>query len=266
MNSTCLKSKSFWIDILFRILCVACAIKLTLMYYGPLRVSILNAGNAFGLGIALLLMIIAVFLTPIKSLIKKLWLSRKAKPFLIALTAVLLIGASLFTGTLVSVINASDYSATNETTVIVLGCRIWGSTPSSALRLRVRAGADYLKKNEEAVAILSGGQGSDENLSEAQCMYSLMLEEGISPDRLYIEDHSTNTDENIKNSLRIIQENNLSRNVAVATTDYHQKRASMICRKNGLNPSSLPSPSGRDVKATFFTREVFGIFAQWLGL
>lgn len=258
------KSKEFWFEILFRLACFASAVELFLLYYGPLRVKVLNLGNAFGLGVALLLVLLAIFLTPIKALIIKLWKNKKGKKLIVSLTALLLVGITVFLGTLISVVNSSKYSASNQSTVIVLGCRIWGSTPSSALRLRVKAGADYLKEHPSAVAILSGGQGSDENLSEAQCMYDLMLEEGIDADRLYLEDKSTTTDENIENSLKIIEENNLSKDVAIATTDYHQKRASMICRKNGLNPASLPSPSGKDVKATFFTREVFGIFAQWI--
>lgn len=264
MSKINIKSKGFWIDIIFRLACFASAIELFLLYYGPLRVKVLNLGNAFGLGLAFLMALLGIFSLQVKALIVKLWRNKKTKSVLIALTALLAVGVTVFLGTLTSVVNASKYSATDQSTVIVLGCRIWGSTPSSALRLRVKAGADYLKENPDAVAILSGGQGSDENLSEAECMYNLMLEEGIDADRLYLEDKSTTTDENIKNSLKIIEENNLSKEVAVATTDYHQKRASMICRKNGLNPASLPSPSGKDVKATFFTREVFGIFAQWI--
>lgn len=264
MKNINIKSKNFWISASIRLLLLVGAYELFLLYYGPLRVKVINAGNLFGLSVALLLVLLSVFLTPIKSYVKRLWNNKKFKPLLLSLTAVLLVFVSVFLGTLGSVIKKSAYSATNESTVIVLGCRIWGSTPSSALRLRVKAGADYLNKNPNAVAILSGGQGSDENLSEAECMFNLMLEEGIDENRLYLEDKSTSTDENIKNSLKIIKENNLSKNVAVATTDYHQKRALMICRKNGLTPSSLPSPSGKDVKATFFTREVFGIFAQWI--
>ena len=91
-----------------------------------------------------------------------------------------------------------------------------------------------------------------------------MTESGIDGNRIIIEDKSTSTDTNVKNSLKIIEDNNMSKEVAVATTDYHQYRASMICRKNGLSPSSLPSNSTKPSKPTFFTREVFGVWIQRL--
>lgn len=261
-----IKSKSFWISLAVRIVLLACGIKMIMLYYAPLRVHILNAGNAFGLGVGALLIISALLLNSICIIAKRMWNSKKIKPFFVTALALVIVVSSVFVGTLASIVKSSEYSATNQTTVIVLGCRIWGSNPSSALKLRARAATDYLNSNPDAVAILSGGQGSDENLSEAQCIFNLMTADGISPDRLFIEDKSTNTDENIANSKRIIEANGLSKDVAIATTDYHQKRASMICKKNGLNPASLPSKSGKDTKATFFTREVFGIWAQWLGL
>ena len=62
-----------------------------------------------------------------------------------------------------------------------------------------------------------GGQGSDENISEAQCMYDALVRDGISADRLYLEPNSTSTKENLDFSLKVIEENGLSRNIAVVT-------------------------------------------------
>lgn len=259
-----IKSKSFWIKMIARVIMIAFSLLVVRLYYAPLKLKIINLGNAFGLTVAFVIFLAAIFITPICNIIKNLWKKKKGKRAVIAAAALLLIGITVFTSTLASVIACSEYSAADETTVIVLGCRIWGSKPSGSLKARVKAASDYMKENTDAVAILSGGQGEDEDLSEAQCMYNLMLEDGIDGSRLYIEDNSTNTDENISFSKKIIEENNLSRNVAVATTDYHQKRAVMICKKNGLEAASLPSKSGRDTKATFFTREVFGVWVQWI--
>lgn len=266
MQKIDLKSKKFWLITAFRVLMIISSLLIIKLYYAPLKVKILNAGNFFGLCVAAVLLIFAVFFNQIINLIKKIAQKKAGKAVLSVLLAFVIAGTALFTGTLASVISNAKQSATNETTVIVLGCRIWGSRPSGALKARVNAAKQHLEKNEDAVAILSGGQGSDEDLSEAQCMYNLLVDAGIDPSRLYIEDKSTSTDENIAFSKKIIQENNLSMDVAVATTDYHQKRAKMICEKNGLKSTSLPSRSGKDTRATFFTREVFGVWAQWLHL
>lgn len=253
------------IEIFVRALALVVAGFLISIYSSPLiSAHILNAGNAFGLGVAGILIIFAIFFSPIMKTIKKIWGNRSGKKILIAVFSIIMIGIIMFTATLMSVVSHAQHTASDETTVIVLGCRIWGSTPSRALVARANAAKEHLEKNPNAVAILSGGQGSDENLSEAQAMYNILVEGGISPDRLYLEDKSTSTDENILFSKKIIEEKNLSKNVAIATSDYHQKRAEMICKKNGLTATSLPSQSSKYTIPTFYTREVFGVWAQWV--
>ena len=67
------------------------------------------------------------------------------------------------------------------------------------LRERLIAAQDYLDENPEAVCVVSGGQGADESMSEAQCMRTkTSTEHGIAPERIYMEDKSTSTRENIK--------------------------------------------------------------------
>ena len=77
-------------------------------------------------------------------------------------------------------------TAKNQRTVIVLGCRVKGETPSLALQKRADAAYFYLLKNPEAVAILSGGQGRGENISEAACLKKLLTDRGIAPGRLFL--------------------------------------------------------------------------------
>ncbi len=266
MKNSKLKSEKFWVVTVARAFIAACGVVIGRLYVGPLTIGVLNLGNGFGLCVALALLLIAIFFNPLCKGIKTMRKTKKHRVLLKSFIALVIAFCILFLGTLTAVVNCSRYTATEQTTVIVLGCRIWGSTPSVALKARVRAATEYMETNPDAVAILSGGQGSDENLSEAQCMFDLMTEQGIDPQRLYIEDKSTSTDENILFSKKIIEDNRLSKDVAIATTDYHQMRANMICKKNGLQSASLPSRSGINTKATFFTREVFGVWIQWLKL
>lgn len=141
--------------------------------------------------------------------------------------------------------------------IIVLGCRVRGDEPSLSLIKRVDAAYKFLLFNLESVAILSGGQGKDENISEAQCMQQLLYARGISKDRLILEDRSTSTDENIRFSLQIIETLDLDRNVAIATSEYHQKRAANICKKYGLNSTPVSSKTKWTLLPTFLFRELF---------
>lgn len=144
-------------------------------------------------------------------------------------------------------------------TVIVLGCKVDGTVPSKYLYDRCKAAADYLNENPDAVAVLSGGQGSDEAISEAQCMENVLVEMGIDKSRLYQEDESTNTFENITFSNKVIEENGLSTDVLVVTNEFHEYRAKLNCDKAGLNFHSSCSHSSFYTFLTYYTRELMGI-------
>ncbi len=159
-------------------------------------------------------------------------------------------------------------------TVIVLGCKVNGSTPSKYLYDRCKTAAEYLNENPDAVAVLSGGQGSDEDISEAQCMENVLVEMGIDKSRAkrhvwripeaYQENKSTNTTENIVFSKSVIAQNNLSTDVLIVTNEFHEYRAKLICEKNGLNFHSSCSHSSLFTFLTYYTRELMGISKELL--
>lgn len=63
--------------------------------------------------------------------------------------------------------------------VILLGAGVNGETPSLILRSRVTKAAEYLRAHPETPAILSGGQGPGEEISEAECMRRELTRQGI---------------------------------------------------------------------------------------
>ncbi len=252
------------IIMIIRILLIIAGLVLIRYYIAPfISLRVINAGNIFGIGVGTVMILTGALWNRLVELIKQLWQSTGGKAF-VSVFCVLIIGfTSLFFITLGEIISHSHYSATDQKVIIVLGCQIRGDEPSMTLKARCNAAAEYLNEHPDAVAVATGGQGADENLSEGQCIYNLLTEAGIDGSRIYIEDESTNTDENIKNSEKIIRENNLcDGTVAVATSDYHQLRADKICWHYGLVAKSVPSQSTKFAKPTFYTREVFANWAQ----
>mgnify|MGYP002512316262 CR=1 FL=1 len=63
----------------------------------------------------------------------------------------------------------------------------------------------YLSENPNIYCVVSGGKGSDEEISEAECMCHYLVEKGITSNRIITESHSVNTKENILNSAKIIK-------------------------------------------------------------
>lgn len=130
--------------------------------------------------------------------------------------------------------------------LIILGCQVKGHQPSKSLKRRLDSACTFLEKNENTYCIVSGGKGSDELISEAECMYRYLLKKGISPKRIIKEDKSTNTCENLINSFSIIKAQFSEIDNAVIATDfYHHLRANIIAKKYGLKisgaVSSIPS-------------------------
>lgn len=148
--------------------------------------------------------------------------------------------------------------------IIVLGCRVKGNEPSTALVKRTDAAYKYLLSNPDCIAILSGGQGEDENVSEAVCMQKLLMDRGILKDRLILEDKSTSTDENIRFSLQIMTQLGLEKNVAIVTSEYHQKRAMKICERYGLDAVPVSSKTKLTLLPTFLFREYFALVKESL--
>lgn len=235
------------------------------MFVCPVFHMISNIGNILGAFMSLCAILAGVFMNRIMQLCKKHYKSKKGKILLNTLFTVFAVGLICFSLALGSVVSCAKTTADNQNTIIILGCAVRGETPSFTLSSRINAACDYLMKNPDSVAILSGGQGNNEDISEAQCMYNILTEKGISSERLYLEDKSTNTGENIAFSKQVIDEYNLSTRVAIVSSDYHLKRAKMICEKNGLEDAgTISAASTYFDKPTFYLREVLGVVKEFI--
>lgn len=221
---------------------------------------ILNAGNGAGLLFFGVLFLWGVFQDKLnKTALNKKWVK--------ILRGVLIGGYCAFTLLFavesVLLINACNTSPAEGATVVVLGCGVRGTEPSQMLRLRLDAAEEYLKEHPEAKAVLSGGQGPGEDITEALCMQNELIERGIDAERLYMEDRSTNTRENIAFSAQIIKENNLSENLAVVSNNFHLYRASLSVKQEGMNFGAVPAFTPYPLLLTYVLREYLGIAAQW---
>ena len=146
-----------------------------------------------------------------------------------------------------------------DATVIVLGAQVIGDKPSNMLQRRLEVALEYLEDNPEAVAVLSGGLGSSAYISEAEAMKRWLTVNGICESRLFLEESSTSTYENITFSKFIIEENNLSKNVAMVTDGFHMFRAHNLARYAELEPSAVSASTSFRVLPFFWFREIVAI-------
>jgi uncharacterized SAM-binding protein YcdF (DUF218 family) len=163
-------------------------------------------------------------------------------------------------GTVAVMAKAAQNDGGDGGTVIVLGCKVRGSTPSRLLYDRCEAARGYLEANPDAVCVAAGGQGAGEDISEAESIFQVLTIRGVAPERIYLEESSTNTEENLANAAEIIAANGLSTDVVIATDAFHQFRAARYAKKAGLNPTAAPSATYLPVMPGYWAREILAVW------
>lgn len=147
--------------------------------------------------------------------------------------------------------------------VIVLGAQVKGKVPSYNLKSRVESACDYLKENPQTMVILSGGQGEGEDISEAQAMAQYLIEKGIAPERMILEEQSGNTYENIKYSSKLMKDKNSL--VILVTNDFHVFRSVKIAQKQGLTRvQGIGTSTWWYTVPNLYLREAFAVIKYFL--
>ena len=124
---------------------------------------------------------------------------------------------------------------------IVLGQGLENGKPSRNLLLRIESAEKWLKRNPGATAVLAGGNPDGSGRTEAAVMYELLLERGIAPDRMILEDKSENTGENLAAAAKLLPK---TAPVMLITSGYHMDRAAEEAKKAGFQKiARLPAPS-----------------------
>lgn len=141
--------------------------------------------------------------------------------------------------------------------VVVLGAQVRGKNPSRILYERIVAAADYLKANPETKAVASGGQGSGEEISEARCIYDNLVTLGIDSERILMEDTSVNTEENLRNTLKITGK---EAKLVIVTCNFHLYRAMEIAKKQGaVQVSGCAAKADPILALNYYVREFFAV-------
>jgi len=143
---------------------------------------------------------------------------------------------------------------------IVLGCQVYGDRPGDALKTRLDAAARILDAYPGLVCIVSGGQGPNETVPEAQTMEKYLVGQGIDPKRIYKESESSSSFFNLTLSKDLMDENALKyENIIIVTNEYHIPRAMMIAKRvytdsniYAVKANSPPNLLGAGIMREFF--------------
>ncbi len=174
--------------------------------------------------------------------------------------------------TIVSAFFSTKYKPPhNKDYIIILGCCIRNDgTLTPILRGRVDAAirferAQYEKTGKHAKFVPSGGQGSDEVISESEAMRRYLTEQGYPEEQIVKEDKSVNTDQNIQFSRdRILADAGAQDTVkaAFATTNYHIFRGYILSNKHKLDAQGISAKTKWYFYPNAFLREFVGLLFE----
>ena len=230
----------------------------------PLAAGIINAGSIALFCAAVLLLFCGLF-PRLRARMWHAWDDRRAwrvtkRVLLVLLCAGLLLCAVLSGLMLWSVADGP----TGERTVVVLGAGINGDRPSRMLADRLKTAAEYLRAHPEAPCVVTGGQGADELYAESTVMKRYLIELGIEEDRIFEENKSKDTEQNLLFAREIIEREGLCPAVVVVTQEFHQYRAGEYAYAAGFeDAAALSCASPAYLLPCYWVREWFAILAQW---
>ena len=141
-------------------------------------------------------------------------------------------------------------------TMIILGAGLNGDQVSKRLKLRLDKALKALTQNPTITVIVSGGQGSDELISEAEAMKNYLVSRGADPKQIIEENRSTSTYENFLYSKALYESMKLPKKVLIVTSDFHVFRSQMIASSLGFTNEVLCSQSEWYVVSNYLIREI----------
>jgi uncharacterized SAM-binding protein YcdF (DUF218 family) len=155
----------------------------------------------------------------------------------------------------------------NQDFVIVLGSGLIGDKVPPLLASRIDKAIEFYKKQSKVSTppkiIFSGGQGPDEDISEALGMQRYAISKGIDPKHTILEDKSTTTLENMKFSKVIMENmNSNSYNSIFVTNNYHLFRAGIYARLSGLKSNGIGSKTAKYFMPNAIIREYIAIISM----
>ena len=204
-------------------------------------------------------------LNPVVSgFLQKIWETRFGHLILCLITGLSGVGIILSIVLSILMIHSAYDKPETENTVVVLGCKVRNGAPSLMLQKRLDTALQYLNQHEDVPVIVCGGQGADESISEAQCMSEYLISHGIDKNRIYLDDTSTSTLENMQNAKEIIAKQGWTPEIIIITDGYHQYRSAKFAQSLGLKTSAVSAKTSWYLVPSYWVREWLGICYQFV--
>lgn len=202
---------------------------LTLYGLFLLMITNLNTGVLMTLGLGLFGLFCGVYYSKVKVLV-----TTRIGKIITVVMAVLTVLEVLLVA-FIAVYGQNDNVTYEEDAVIVLGAGLHGDQITWPLKLRLDKAVEYHRKNPDALIVVSGGQGFQETIPEAEAMFLYLERHGVDKTCIIKEDCATSTAENMRFSKAILDERfDRPYKVVVVTNNFHIYRGVQIAASEGF--------------------------------
>lgn len=92
-------------------------------------------------------------------------------------------------------------------------------------------------------------------------MYDWLTARGVPREQIILEERATNTEENIRYSLELLEERDVAGNIAVVSSDYHLCRAAMYLGGDMVPVAARMPLRYLPLTVNYYVREAFGLAA-----
>ena len=143
----------------------------------------------------------------------------------------------------------------NEKAVVVLGAGLRGEQVSGLLARRLDAALAYYRQNPDVLLVVSGGQGPDEAIPEAEAMARYLQAHGVPGENILKEEKSESTQQNFEFSRALLEQAGIRADEPIAFTVQASPLTSKIRAYSesgsGLAMESLSSSVNADGTRVF---------------
>lgn len=189
------------------------------------------------------------------------------KIYRIIITTLFTIGLVIFIGIeSIIIYNGHHHDTEKQDYLVVLGAGLRGRSISASLLYRLETALDFHDMYPDVKIVVSGGQGEGEDMTEALAMRNFLVDNGVDPSLIIMEDKSTNTYENFLYTKNVLEEETGKEDFAITiiSNNFHMYRAKFLAKEIGFNAYGYPAPSHKASAVVFYVREFFGVIKAYI--
>ena len=189
------------------------------------------------------------------------------KVYRIIITTLFAIGLVIFIGIeSIIIYNGHHHDTEKPDYLVVLGAGLRGRSISASLLYRLETALDFHDMYPDVKIVVSGGQGEGEDMTEALAMRNFLVDNGVDPSMIIMEDKSTNTYENFLYTKNVLEEETGKEDftITIISNNFHMYRAKFLAKEVGFNTYGYPAPSHKASALVFYVREFFGVIKAYI--